>query len=327
MRYSHRFFLYAPVAALLLLGLAASLYWLSAYQRFTTALSRLNGQDVVPGVRLSYEKVETGGFPFRLDAVLRNVRLQLQTSHGPMSWTSQHFALHSLDYGDMHILLEAAGRQQLSWYDRNGTRHRLDFTPGLLRASVLGDHNVVRRIDVELYDARTQLFRVVHAEFHLRKDPRRNALDLVLMADRLRLHGKSTAAPADHVIRFRLDGLITPATSWHGLLAGEASWRQTAAAFRAASGRLDIQHLRLAWRSAQAQGDGVLSLDDAARPQGILNFAVRGQPAAAGERARGLLSELLATASSAAHPGVRIAFKDGVSYLNASPVGLVAPLF
>jgi hypothetical protein len=327
MRYSHRFFLYAPVVALLLLGLAASLYWLSAYQRFTTALTRLNGRQVIPGVRLSYEKVETGGFPFRLDAVLKNVRLQLQTSHGPMSWTSQHFALHSLDYGDMHVLLEAAGSQRLSWHDRNGIPHQLGFTPGLLRASVLGDHGVVRRIDVELYDARSQLFRVVHAEFHLRKDPHRNALDLVVMADRLRLHAKEQATPADHILRFRLEGVVTPATSWHGLLAGEASWRQTATAFRAVSGHLDIQHLGLAWRGARARGDGVLSLDGAARPQGILTFVVRGRPAGAGERTGGLLSELLAAASGATQPGVRIAFKDGVSYLNASPVGLVAPLF
>ena len=325
MRYSHRFFLYAPVAVLLLLGLAASLYWLSAYQRFTTALARLNGHEVVPGVRLSYAAAETGGFPFRLDAVLKDVRLQVQTSDGPVSWTSQHFALHSLDYGDMHLLLEAAGRQRLSWHDRNGTRYRLGFTPGLLRASVLGDHSVVRRIDIELYDARTHLFRVAHAEFHLRKDPRRNALDLVVMADRLRLDAKTGATPADHIIKLRLKGLITPASSWHGLLAGQVSWRQAAAAFRAASGQLALAHLSLAWRSAEAKGDGVLSLDGAARPQGTLKFSVRGEPVGSG-RSRGLLSALLATAS-VAHPAVRIAFKDGVSYLNASPVGLVAPLF
>lgn len=326
MRYSHRFFLYAPVAVLLLLGLAASLYWLSAYERFTTALARLNGHEVVPGVRLSYSAAETGGFPFRLDAVLQNVRLQVQTHHGPVSWTSQHFALHSLDYGDMHILMEAAGRQRFSWYDRDGARHQLGFIPGLLRASVLGDHSAVRRIDIELYDARTQLFRVVHAEFHLRQDPRHNALDLVVMADRLRLHAKNGASPADHIVRLRLDGRITPATSWQGLLAGEVSWNQAALAFRSASGRLDVEHLRLAWRSAEARGDGVLSLDGRARPQGLLTFSVRGEPAA-GKQPKGLLAALLAAASSAARPGARIAFKDGVSYFNASPVGLVAPLF
>ncbi|MGC8535722.1 MAG: DUF2125 domain-containing protein [Rhizomicrobium sp.] len=325
MRYSHRFFLYAPVAALLLLGLAASLYWLTAYQRFTTALARLNGHEVLPGVRLSYTAAETGGFPFRLDAVLKDVRLQVQTSHGPVSWTSQHFALHSLDYGDMHILLEAAGLQRLSWYDPRGIRHQLGFTPGLLRASVLGDHGVVRRIDIELYDARTHLFRVLHAEFHLRKNPRRNALDLVVMADRLRLDTKNGATPADHITKLRLAGRVTPASSWHGLLAGQASWSQAAAAFQAASGHLDIAHLSLAWRSAEAKGNGVLSLDGAARPQGILRLSIDGEPVANGS-SKGLLSALLAAASRD-HSGVRIAFKDGVSYLNASPVGLVAPLF
>lgn len=327
MRYSHRFFLYAPVCAVLLLAAAASAYWFSAYHRFTTTLARLNGHDVVPGIRLSYTKAETGGFPFRLDAVLSDVRLQIQTDHGPLSWRSQHFALHSLDYGDMHILLEAAGRQSLSWYGKTGTRHAVAFTPGLLRASVLGDRSTVRRVDVELYDASTPLLRVVHAEFHLRKDPTRNGLDVVAMADRLELGAKDASTPADQIAQLRVAGLITPATSWHGLLSGKASWQQAATLFRAADGRFEIDHLKLAWHTVDARGAGVLSLDAAARPQGVLKLSVQGQPGAVGGKATGLLAALRAAGPAAAHHAVNIAFKNGVSYVNASPVGLIAPLF
>lgn len=326
MRYSHRFFLYAPVGVILLLAAAVSAYWFTASNTFTSRLARLNGHQLAPGITISYAAAQTGGFPFRLDAVLRDLQVQIQTAHGPVRWTSEHFALHGFDYGAMHILFEAAGRQHLSWYDRNGARHAIAFTPALLRASVLGQGGRIGRLDVELYGATTQLFTVVHAELHVRHDPARNGLDVVVMADHLQLAPGAASSAVDDIDQLRLAGLITPASSWRGLLSGHASLRQAASAFQAAGGRFQIRHVKLAWGTAALKGDGLLSLDSAARPQGILQLAVRGRLPRAGPP-HGLLSALVAAAPTAAHHAVTLAFKNGISYVNASPVGLLAPVF
>ncbi len=341
MRYSHRFFLYAPVAALVVLAAAVALYWNVSVQAFAKKLDAMNGAEVAPGVRLHFTSESLGGFPFRIDAVLKNLRLELSGPHGDASWQTQKFALHMLDYSAATVVLEAAGEQQFSWHDAAGRAQSLSFLPGLLRASVHSRGGRFDRFDVELIDAHLPAFDIARGEFHLRQDPKVDAFDLVATADDLHLLSAERGALGDVVSRFRLDARLAPGGPWDGLFAGTSDWRKAAAGWSARKGGLAVDHLEIAWGKADAKGTGLLMLDGAHRPTGEIKLAVTGYQALAEEAARrhlakgpqtSLLAGVMAAPDTAASdPGaslpVTLAFKDGLAYVDNMPAGFLNPLY
>ena len=126
---------------------------------------------IAPGVTLHFSSRALAGFPFRVDAVLENMRIDVATPHGPATWKAEHFALHMLDYGRLQFVFEAAGKQTISWHDEKGAAHGLSFTPALLRASANAGGGTLSRFDIELYGAATQAVAVTHSELHIRHDP------------------------------------------------------------------------------------------------------------------------------------------------------------
>ena len=341
MRYSHRFFLYAPVAALVVLAAAVALYWNVSVQAFAKKLNAMNGAEVAPGVTLHFTSESLGGFPFRIDAVLKNLRLDLAGSHGKASWQTQKFALHMLDYSSATLVFEAAGEQQISWHDAAGKAQSLAFLPGLLRASAHSRSGRFDRFDVELIDAHLPAFDIARSELHLRQDPKVDALDLVAAASDLHLLSTQRSALGDVISRFRLDARLAPGGPWDGLFAGSSDWRKAADAWRAHKGGLSVDHLEIAWGKADAKGGGLLMLDGAHRPTGEIKLTVTGYQALAEEAARrhlakgqqtSLLTGVMAEAGSAARdPGsalpVTLAFKDGLAYVDDTPAGFLKPVY
>ena len=183
MKYAQRFVLCAQVAAGLSLTAAVSIYWYVTAHAFGRKLDALNGHAIAPGLTLHFSSRALAGFPFRVDAVLENMRIDVATPHGPATWKAEHFALHMLDYGRLQFVLEAAGKQTISWHDEKGAAHGLSFTPALLRASANAGGGTLSRFDIELYGAATQAVAVTHSELHIRHEPDADQLDIVFMAD------------------------------------------------------------------------------------------------------------------------------------------------
>lgn len=341
MRYSHRFFLYAPVVALLVLAAAVALYWSVSTQAFAKKLNAMNGTEIAPGVTLHFASDSLGGFPFRIDAVLKNLRLDVAGPHGNTSWQTEKFALHMLDYSAATAVFEAAGRQDLRWHDAAGKAQSLSFVPGLLRASVHWQDGHFARFDLELIAARLPDFAIARGGFHLRQDPKVDAFDLVATADDLHLMSVERSALGDVVSRFRLKARLAPGGPWDGLFTGAGDWRSAAAAWRAHQGGLAVDHLDIAWGKADATGDGVLMLDGAHRLTGEIKLAVTGCQALAEEAVRrhlakgpqaSLLAGVMAQADAAPRdPGsalpVTLAFKDGLAYVNSTPAGFLDPVY
>ena len=84
MNYSSRFWLYAPISTFLLLAAAVMGYWHLVDSAFEKKLAALKGHEAIPGVTLDWDKVEVGGFPFRIDADFTNFRARRRRSARPL---------------------------------------------------------------------------------------------------------------------------------------------------------------------------------------------------------------------------------------------------
>jgi hypothetical protein len=341
MKYSHRFFLYAPVAAILALAAVVSIYWYVTAHAFGRKLDALNGHTIAPGVTFHFTSRSLGGYPFRVDAVLENMRIDVATPHGPTTWKAEHFALHMLDYGRLQFVFEAAGKQAITWHDMQGGAHGISFTPALLRASALAGGGTLSRFDIELYGAVSPALAVKHTELHIRRDPDADQLDIVFMADDVHLSPDMRTALGDVISRLRLRAKLTPAKSWNAFLSGKSNWRKAAGDWRKADGALDIAKMEIAWGKADATGRGAMTLDSAHRLKGLIKLRIAGYQGLADEAARrglvkgaqkGVLAGVMAQAAAAAKDPagalpVTLAFKDGIAYVNQTPAGFLDALY
>jgi len=329
MKYSHRFFLWAPVAVLVALLSAAVIHWFVAAGAFAKYIDRANGHEIAPGVTLHFAHRQLAGFPFRIDLILDDLKIDIAASRGPMEWRSEHFAMHTLDYGRVQAIFEAAGKQTISWTGDDGARKSLAFTPGLLRASSIDVDGRLSRFDLELIDAASSELAAASLQFHLRRDPKADSLDIVLNADDLRLSPKLKSAFGTGIKKLRLEATMRPATTLTPLLSGKRDWRSAMGAWNGAFG---ISGLDVAWAKLEATGSGQLTLDSAHRPRGILNLKIAHPEILATQVERNqelyaaIMDSVLKQPADAA-ASVRLAFKDGMAYVGDTPVEFVSPLY
>src|SRR5262249_47999069 len=147
----------------------------------------MNGKKIAPGVTLHFAHKRVGGFPFRLDAAIDDIRVDVDTPHGPSEWQAQGFALHRLTYGARRTLFEAAGRQLLSWTSEDGRHHALPIETGSMRASVSDDERGIVRFDLDIIAIGTPRFNAAQAQFHIRRDPQIDAIDIAFSASDIHL--------------------------------------------------------------------------------------------------------------------------------------------
>ena len=234
MNYSSRFWLYAPLA--LFLGLAgwAMAYWWVVATALDKKLTALNGHEAVPGITLSYDAKTISGFPFNIDVVFSGFKVEGAGAHGPFAWQSEKFALHALTYGAIRQIYEMAGQQTLSWQDGSGKSHHIAFLPASMHAGADLTAKGLNRFDLDIVgaggkDSDGVPFTIARAQFHMRHDPKMDALDLMVSADQVKTSSLS------------FNSLSAYSTLSHGaalapLLAGAQSWPQATAAWRNAGG-------------------------------------------------------------------------------------------
>ncbi|HEY1876762.1 MAG TPA: DUF2125 domain-containing protein [Rhizomicrobium sp.] len=225
MNYSHRFWLYAPISTFLALAAIAMVHWWIVAGAFEKKLAALKGREAVAGITLDWDKVDVGGFPFRLDAKFSNFRVHGAAAHGPFAWSAEKFALHTLTYGPAKAVYEAAGRQQAAWTDAAGAAHDASFLPGSLRASSILDGKGLSRADLDIIGMSGKDIAIGHFQFHMRRDPDGADLDLMLKAD---------AVGAQNQVQ--VYATLSRASLLAPLLKGQASWPQACANWRAQGG-------------------------------------------------------------------------------------------
>jgi hypothetical protein len=336
MNYSSRFYLYAPLALLLLVGAAAGLHWWQVERRLEARLDALQAGEAMPGVTVRYATRSIGGFPFRIDAVFTGMRVAVATGNGPAIWRAEHFALHALTYGRDETIFEAGGRQRLEWTDDNARPHHLDFETGATHASVIRDGRGILRFDLDLMELGSSAFTAARLQFHARRVAAENRIDIFATGDNLRLSPRLRGAFGGEIKMISLQGTASAASAFEGLRAGRTDWRSAVEAWRNAAGVLHVDPIEINWGGLDMIGHGAMALDTAHRPQGIVDFKVAGM---AGWLARnppmrpnGIAAALRDRAAKAGSDGggrmgVVYGIKDSVVYVGEVPVGTAEPLY
>jgi len=242
MRYSSRFFLWAPIVLFLVLAAGITLHWWRMAGAYEAQIAALKGREAVPGVTLDWSEVAISGFPFRVDAVFKDFVARGTGPHGPFTWTSEGFALHALTYGRDRTILEAAGRQRLSWVDAAERPRRFEFLPGTMRASAVRDAEGLLRFDLDIQSLSAKDFSIGRAQFHLRRGEDGNAIDMVVQADQ----GAGALGHFGREVKsLRLYQTLVRARAYTLLLKGQTSPREAHAAWHDEGGMAAVTRTEL----------------------------------------------------------------------------------
>jgi hypothetical protein len=331
MNYSHRFFLYAPIAAFLAIFAVIGAYWWVAAGAFDRTLDAATGHELAPGVTLHFASREGGGFPFRIENLMQNVRIDVVTSYGPLTWQSEHVAMHALTYGREQIIYEAAGEQTLSWTDSKHEHHVWLFVPGSMRASSIVVNGKLARFDMDIIGIGSTDLSAGRAQFHLRRDPKKDAVDIFLSGDAIHLAPALQAGFGDTIRTVRIEGSFAPRSPLAPLLDAKAEWRSAFEGWRRANGKLSIDSFEMNWGKLDATGTGTLALDEAHRPEGTLALKLAGYPeflhTAKTSGDAPLASALIADKPSQNPETLSLTFKSGIVMAGVTAGGTVNPLY
>jgi len=276
MRYSNRLFLYAPLCVLLALAIAAALRWQAVADGLETWLRQHNGHEIAPGVTLHFGSESVSGFPFNVDAVLRNVTFQVKATRTSGAWHADAFAIHELTFGRAQQIYEAAGTQNISWTDAEGGAHRLSFVPGSLQASAILSRGRLVRFDLDLNGIGSREIAGARVQLHFRKAPDRDAIDFVANADRLRLDPAVQAGFGADIRHAAINGRLVPAEPFGALFDGRALWDHAADEWRKSHGTFELDSLEMDWDNFQLHASGGLGFDNDHRPHGVLTVDLDG---------------------------------------------------
>lgn len=329
MNFSHRFFLYGPFFLFVALAAGVMIYWGYAADALSKRLDAENVREIAPGVHMHFGSKRIAGFPFRLDTIFHDFTIEVHGAKGPIIWHAQDFATHRLTYATDVTVMEAAGPQELSWTNDEGQVRSFRFTPGALRASAVIEHDKLVRFDLDTISLSSDKFAAGRAQFHLRHDPVQDALDLVVDLQAVRFAGDAAAGFANGLSHARVEGRLGPAASFANVLAAKADWRGALDAWREGQGGFKVDQAAIFWGKCEATSSGALTLDDAHRFRGALNFsladcdALEKQAAGVTEHARAHRALLTALAALAAHvPAdksgalpLTVVFKDGLIFV------------
>ena len=270
MRYSSRLFLYAPFVVLLVIAAVAMLRWRQLATEWEMKLLAANrGQEIAPGVTLHFASENISGFPFNLDVVFDRLVLAVQSTTGPATLESEHFAIHALTYGRAQQIFEAAGTQILTWTDAESGKHRFVFVPGTMRASAIEQNGRLARFDLDLNEVASQALTAARAQMHMRVAPDRDALDFSIGADDVRVKSGEDTLP-----RLELAGQMTQAAQLSPLLSGRDEWRRALAGWRDVNGVFRLDRLDVADLHSRLMARGTLRLDDTNRPSGTVSMKI-----------------------------------------------------
>lgn len=230
MKYSSRFFLYAPLGVFLLLLAAVGIHWWIAATRLGDWLDAKNGQALMPGVTLNFGDRHITGFPFSLDTEMHDFSVTVATGKGELRWQSEKFAMHALAYGRDETIFEAAGHQLLQWDDE-----RLNFAVGALRASGIRRSGALERFDLDIVGFGSAAFIAGRLQLHLRRDPD-HTIDTLVLLEGARPAPHTCPGISDQIAKMEWRGKLTKADAFLPLARGDEALAEALALWRSQGG-------------------------------------------------------------------------------------------
>ncbi len=244
MKYSSRFFLYAPLGAFLVVLAVIGVHWWIMASALSDRLAAMNGQEVMPGVTFRYASRRISGFPFSLDTQFHNVVLTVASPNGPTRWRVEKFASHALTYGRNEAIFEAAGHQTLQWTRPDGSMGTLPFAVGSLHASAIVRNGSLARFDLDVVGFGSKPFTAQRIQLHARRRTG-NKLEFLASVAAPRPTSNICSGQLDPLSTVELSGAVSHADQFAALLAGRRSWTSTTRQWRGAGGHLQYLFVTL----------------------------------------------------------------------------------
>ncbi|MGB8841284.1 MAG: DUF2125 domain-containing protein [Aliidongia sp.] len=271
------------VAGLLLAILGYVALWYFEASRVRAEITRFLSARAQHGMTIHHEKLEIGGFPFRLEAGFGRMEIDGLPYAGAAHLDAPAFIARARPWNPGVWRFEAAqgftiGRSIGTEAADSGTvlmamagdargRAEAEFgDPGNLAISV--DCH-----DLSLHAASTQVT-ASHASLHLTvpgkppEDHTTPSLTFAIVVDRAVL--PNDIEPQDGVLdRLSVNGVIEGPVPEQPLAAALATWR-------AEGGSVELRQVALHWGAVDVKGDGTLTLDPKLQPEAAFSVHVRG---------------------------------------------------
>jgi hypothetical protein len=301
----------------------------------------LNGHEAMPGLTLRFASKAVGGFPFNLDVVFKDFRVEVQTPHGPSSWQAENFALHGLTYGREQMIFEAAGQQMLRWTDLQGHGHAMPFQAGELHASAIAGEHGLARFDLDCIGFGSPALTAARVQLHARIAQSATAIDIAAAADAVHLAPRLASLFGANVTQARINASVTPSRAFDSLRAGHGDWTGALEAWRRANGVVSVSDFEISWDKISTIGKGTLGLDDKHTVTGLLDFKIAGmselvaraqRSGVHGDSFRGIAAALLDRAGRAGNNdagelGAVVEFRTGIVLVGGEPATTEEPLY
>jgi hypothetical protein len=277
---SKRIFIYGPLAALILLGLAYSIYWFVIVSKITAELARLDGNEIIPGINFQFTERNVGGFPFRFEVFLSGVTIAAQGDKGTIAWQSERIALHAMSYGRRAYILEVDGLQTFTWpAEGDAPQNIVQVNTGITRASALIEDGHLARFDIDVLNAEgrdvsqnaamMREFRFARAQIHLlvQED---DTIGILAELDAGEIGSGYQPALGTNLSRLRIEGRVSEANALEELRRGGAEIRAALEAWKNARGTIILDPVEAAWGGTLLMGRSELALDEEYRVSGLL---------------------------------------------------------
>lgn len=249
--------LYGPLLAGAVVFAIYSVVWMQGAAQMRRSIDDWAAEQRAAGVNVRFDSIATGGFPFFLRGAVNNVAIG---DGGAWSWRAPRLHVDALPLAPDRLVFSAGDGHDL---DIAGAgRWHVDAPDG--RASIAGDKRRLWIVDVESGAGRIE-----------------NANGAWVSAERFLL----TVAPAegDHdtieaslaivnlLARNGASDVSAPKVEAMIAVRNSAALERGAEAWRAAGGDVELRRIYIEAGGGKLALAGVVAIDDAGRPRGVLN--------------------------------------------------------
>lgn len=270
---------YWPVTLFFVFVAAWSAWWFVAASMFEDMLEAMRANPE-SDVRVTYEHVAIGGYPFRIEADFRNLEMEWRGGR----FRAEKAVAHALAWKLSHIIAEAGGEKSLTLTTAPG--ESMTITPDILRLSAFINGDGGFRVDAvfggaqtsfALADGRAPALYARLFEFHARSAEGGGA-DLLLAAADVELQRGFVTTLGDKIPSARFDARFKslPPGDSAAILSALESWPEFLARWASSRGAIDLNALTLNWGRFEMTAKGALELAPNGDPEGALRLDVKG---------------------------------------------------
>jgi hypothetical protein len=208
-----------------------------------------------------------------------------------------------------------------------------------MRASASEDDGGLARFDLDILAVGSPAFSAGHAQFHLRRDPSNDGIDVFATADDVRLAPALRSALGERIASLSVGVELLPGIALAPLRAGRIAWPEAVRRFIGANGMVQVGHFEIVSNALAADGHGSIGFDPEARPRGLIDLSiphidkfVAAVRARGPDNGRGIAAAIATRAGEAGSDetgrlGIVFSCSDGHAWLGDRPIGPLGTVF